>query len=365
MDRNHAPEVSAGWAAICKRHDGRRVGGDRATFAAGQPARPSARDALAHGSERDLLHRPELLPVAHAAEGVSAIHDGAALLLPLARRRHLAEPQSRASDQGTRAGGARGEPYSGRHRQPVGEDDGGRWPARLRCRQEDQRPQAPFAGRHDGVAHRGHRTSRRHSGSRRRPAAARYHAQRSAMSSPTAAMPAASFARPSPSLARGPSTSSGAPMPPRASSLCRDDGSSSAPSPGSIAIAASPKTSKRPSKAPRRGSSSPASSCSPAASPGPDAQPIRICVSLVYFQCLQADFSKSLGASWTLLVHTAPRSSMAASNIPPRAISARGRHARGCQCGSLQAECLATRCIACTRRPAVEAPGANPERMHV
>jgi transposase len=120
----------------------------------------------------------------------------------------------------------------------------------------------------------------------------------------------------------GPSTSSGAPMPPRASSLCRDDGSSSAPSPGSIAIAASPKTSKRPSKAPRRGSSSPASSCSPAASPGPDAQPIRICVSLVYFQCLQADFSKSLGASWTLLVHTAPRSSMAASNIPPRALSA-------------------------------------------
>jgi transposase len=69
--------------------------------------------------------------VAHAAEGVFAIHDGAALLLPLARRRHLAEPQSRASDQGTRADGARGEPYSGRHRQPVGEDDGGRWPARL------------------------------------------------------------------------------------------------------------------------------------------------------------------------------------------------------------------------------------------
>jgi hypothetical protein len=31
-------------------------------------------------------------------------------------------------DQGSRAGGARAEPYSGRHRQPVGEDDGGRWP---------------------------------------------------------------------------------------------------------------------------------------------------------------------------------------------------------------------------------------------
>jgi hypothetical protein len=85
MDRNHSPEVSAEWAAICKRHGGRRVGSDQATFAAGQPARPSARDALAHGSEHDLLHRPELLPVAHAAEGVSAIHDGAALLLPLAR----------------------------------------------------------------------------------------------------------------------------------------------------------------------------------------------------------------------------------------------------------------------------------------
>ncbi len=45
--------------------------------------------------------------------------------------------------------------------------------------------------------------------------------------------------------------------------------------------------------------------------------------------------------------------------------ASRGRHACGCQCASLQAECLATRCIACTRRPAVEAPGAHPERMHV
>jgi transposase len=35
-----------------------------------------------------------------------------------------------------------------------------------------------------GVAHRGHRTSRRHSGSRRRPAAARYHAKRAPMAAP-------------------------------------------------------------------------------------------------------------------------------------------------------------------------------------
>jgi hypothetical protein len=56
----------------------------------------------------------------------------------------------------------------------------------------------------------------------------------------------------------------------------------------------------------------------------------------------------------------------AASNIPPRALSALEAvtHAAA-NAGSLQAECLATRCIACTRRPAVEAPGALPERMRV
>lgn len=39
------------------------------------------------------FHRSERLPVAVVTEGVSALHDGAAVLQPVARRRHLAEDQ--------------------------------------------------------------------------------------------------------------------------------------------------------------------------------------------------------------------------------------------------------------------------------
>jgi hypothetical protein len=56
-----------------------------------------------------LLHRPELLPVAHAAQGLSAVHHGAVLVLSLAQRRHLAAHQPRAGEASGQAGRACGE----------------------------------------------------------------------------------------------------------------------------------------------------------------------------------------------------------------------------------------------------------------
>ena len=38
------------------------------------------------GDECDLLHRAERLPMAHAAEGFPALHDGAAVLLSVAQQ---------------------------------------------------------------------------------------------------------------------------------------------------------------------------------------------------------------------------------------------------------------------------------------
>ena len=49
------------------------------------PPRPSAHDGTAGGDGRDLLHRAERMPVAASSERVSAIHDGPALFLPVAR----------------------------------------------------------------------------------------------------------------------------------------------------------------------------------------------------------------------------------------------------------------------------------------
>lgn len=112
----------------------------------------------------------------------------------------------------------------------------------------DQRPQASSAGRHHGAAHRCHRASRRYSGPLTAhrgcspPCAA--HSRGCATSSPMPPTPAASSSRCLPSSAPGRSRSSGAPMPPRDSSLCRGDGSSNAPSLGSIAIATSPALSR-------------------------------------------------------------------------------------------------------------------------
>jgi len=102
------------------------------------------------------LHRPSRLPVAPAAQGVPALHNCAAVYLRMARQQGLADHQPCPADGG--AGGRRPRGKSDRRsdRQPVGQDDRGRWSAGLRCWQEDQRSQAPYshrynrpAGRHD------------------------------------------------------------------------------------------------------------------------------------------------------------------------------------------------------------------------
>jgi len=50
---------------------------------------------------------------------------------------------------------ARGQPQRRGHRQPIGQDHRSRRPARVRCRQEDQRAQAPRPHRHQRLAGRG------------------------------------------------------------------------------------------------------------------------------------------------------------------------------------------------------------------
>jgi transposase len=63
--------------------------------------------------------------VADAAKGVSALFDGAALLLPLARHRRVGADQSRAVDAGARGGRARGQSLGRGDRQPIGQDHRG------------------------------------------------------------------------------------------------------------------------------------------------------------------------------------------------------------------------------------------------
>ena len=77
---------------------------------------------------------------------------------------------------------------------------------------------------------------------------------------------ATNCARPCAALASGPSRSSSVPTGPRASWCCRAAGSSNAPWHGSIATAASPRTSSNPSHRQPHGCSSPQSSSSHAAS---------------------------------------------------------------------------------------------------
>ena len=165
------------------------------------------------------------LPVAAAAQGVPALHHGAAVLLRLARRRDVAADQPSSAAGAARGHGPRRQPVGGGDRQPVGQDDGGRRAARLRCRQEDQGQEAPHPDRYQWVAGRGHRARGRHPGPRRRGAAAGLdpHAPSPgcATSSPMAAMPAPSCRPRWPHWARGRWRSSSAPMSPRASSSCR------------------------------------------------------------------------------------------------------------------------------------------------
>src|SRR5215469_3309833 len=61
------------------------VAGDRTLYAGGQAFGPSAGNRPARYCRRDLVYRTDRLPVASAAERLSAVHYGARLFLRLAR----------------------------------------------------------------------------------------------------------------------------------------------------------------------------------------------------------------------------------------------------------------------------------------
>jgi hypothetical protein len=243
-----------------------------APFAASPAAGAAAGDGAARGGRGDLLHRGDRLPVADAAEGVSTLLDSAAILLPLARHRHLGADQSYFTDAGARGGGARSQPIRRGNRQPIGQDHRGGRPARVRRRQENQEPAPAQAGgrkRHIITDTGGRLVGAIVHGAevqslpRRRPgtATARFRCwPRSAPVSrgcatflPMPAMPAPSSKRRWPSSGDGRSRSSSVPRAPRALPCCRGAGWSSAPSPGSTATAGWPKILKPPLKAPLPG----------------------------------------------------------------------------------------------------------------
>ena len=65
-----------------------------------------------------------LIDMAHAAEELPALFDGAGLFLRLARRRALAKHQPPSRHGGARGRGARGQSFGGSDRQPVSQDHG-------------------------------------------------------------------------------------------------------------------------------------------------------------------------------------------------------------------------------------------------
>ncbi len=83
-------------------------------------------------------------------------HHGAAIFLCLAGQRSVADHQSCAADVGARGRWSReAQPDRGRDRQPVGQDHRGRWPTRLRCREDDQKgPQKAYSDRYNRPAGR-------------------------------------------------------------------------------------------------------------------------------------------------------------------------------------------------------------------
>ena len=249
-------------AALCKRSDGSGMGADRALPAFAAAGRPSPDDGPAGGGERDPLHGGDRLPVAHAAEGPAAVLDGAALLLRLARQRAVADDQQPSGHGGARTGGSGGEPDGGHHRQPERENHRERRGLRLRCWQEGQGAQAAHRHRHARADGRPGGPCGRRPGPRRRAEVlqsirTRWPWLRHVFADGGYAGP--KLEAPCAASATGRSRSSSAPTRPRASRCCRADGWSSAPSHGSDAAAAWPRTGRNPSHPPRHGSSSPTS----------------------------------------------------------------------------------------------------------
>ena len=128
----------------------------------------------------------------------------------------LAADQPPSAAGGARGGGARRQPVGGGDRQSVGQDHRGRRAARLRRRQEDQGPQAPYPDRHQGflVAAPVHAADiQDRDGAVPLLVSIRTPYPGCATSSPMAAMPATSFRPRSLRTARGRWRSSSARMP--------------------------------------------------------------------------------------------------------------------------------------------------------
>ena len=148
-----------------------RVRAGRAPAAVAEPARPAAHHRSARGAGRDLLSAANGVPVgllpssSRPRARCSAISGAGGGTAP-------ARPVLRPAGPGAAGGRPRGPADRGHRRQPVDENQRKRRPARLRRRQEDQRPQTACAGRHAGVPAAWHRPPRQRPGPRRaRPAA--------------------------------------------------------------------------------------------------------------------------------------------------------------------------------------------------
>ena len=140
----------------------------------------------------------ERLSMAHAAPGLPATLDGAALLLSLAGRRHLGRGQPATAGRGARGRGPRGRPVGRYHRQSERKNHGKRRYPGLRRRKESQGPQASHPHRHRRPAGRGRGPRRRDPGPRRRAGGVRRHPPPlpACATMPTAPMPGPSSRAP-------------------------------------------------------------------------------------------------------------------------------------------------------------------------
>ena len=163
-----------------------------------------------------------------------------------------------AGDAGARGGRPRGEPIGRGDRQPVGQDHRGGRPPRVRRRQEDQGPQTPPRHRYAGnlvgaIVHAADIQDRDGAADAAGLDPPRL-SRGCAMSSPMAAMPATKLRDRPGQLGRWTIEIVKRSDRAKGFSCCLAAGWSSEPSPGSTATAASPRTSRPRSKAPKPGS---------------------------------------------------------------------------------------------------------------
>ena len=113
-----------------------------------------ARPTCARSSTRSFTSRRPAANGGYCPRRTPALHHGAAVFLCVARQRRVADHQSCAADGRARTAGRKGESNRRRDRQPIGQNDRVRWPARLCGGKDDQGPQATYPDRHDRPAGR-------------------------------------------------------------------------------------------------------------------------------------------------------------------------------------------------------------------